>query len=313
VSIVAGQGQTLDLSTAVMKVTVGTNTVATPLVPVSGNTFRATFPPTQCAQNVTYQFEVRSTAGDATNDAIRTTYSAVGVATVAEDTIETVTGWTAGIPGDTATSGQWVRVDPVGTTAQPEDDHTANGTICFVTGQGTVGGAAGAADVDGGITTLVSPNYNLTGLDEPTLEYWYWYSNNLGGAPNADSMPVEISNNGGTTWLPLVTISASSNAWVKHSWRVRDFITPTNQVRVRFIARDLGTGSLVEAAIDDLKITNVDCTADIVGDIDGDGLVNGTDLGLLLGAWGTGNAAADINDDGIVNATDLALLIGAWQ
>jgi hypothetical protein len=94
---------------------------------------------------------------------------------------------------------------------------------------------------------------------------------------------------------------------------VRDFLTPTNQVRVRFIARDLGTGSLVEAAIDDLKITNVDCTADIVGDVDGDGVVNGTDLGLLLGAWGTSNAAADINDDGIVNATDLALLIGAWQ
>jgi hypothetical protein len=126
-------------------------------------------------------------------------------------------------------------------------------------------------------------------------------------------MPVEISNNGGTTWLPLETISASSNAWVKRTWRVRDFITPTSQVRVRFIARDLGQGSLVEAAIDDLRITNVDCTADIVGDVNGDGVVNGTDLGLLLGAWGTGNAAADLNDDGVVNATDLALLVGAWQ
>ena len=34
---------------------------------------------------------------------------------------------------------------------QPEDDHTpAPGTICFVTGQGTPGGAVGEADVDGG-------------------------------------------------------------------------------------------------------------------------------------------------------------------
>jgi choice-of-anchor B domain-containing protein len=313
VSIVPGQGQTLDLSTAVMKVSVGTGTVTTPLSPLSGNTFRATFPPTQCAQNVSYQFEVRNTAGDVTFDVARTTFSAAGIATLVDDRFEAASGWTAGIAGDTATSGQWVRVDPNGTSAQPEDDHTAKGTQCFVTGQGTPGGAAGAADVDGGVTTLVSPNYDLTGLDEPTLEYWYLYSNNLGGSPNSDSMPVEISNNGGTTWLPLETISASSNAWVKRTWRVRDFITPTSQVRVRFIARDLGQGSLVEAAIDDLRITNVDCTADIVGDVNGDGVVNGTDLGLLLGAWGTGNAAADLNDDGVVNATDLALLVGAWQ
>ncbi|MEY3142919.1 MAG: hypothetical protein RLY21_1412 [Planctomycetota bacterium] len=313
VNIVAGQGQTLDLSTAVMKVTVGANTVSTPLVPVSGNTFRATFPPTQCGQAVSYQFEVRNTVGDATNDAVRTTLSAIAVATVTEDAFEAASGWTAGVAGDTATSGQWVRVDPVGTIAQPEDDHTVTGTICFVTGQGTVGGAAGAADVDGGVTTLLSPNYNLAGLEDPTLEYWYWYSNNQGGAPNADSMPVEISNNGGTSWVPLETISSNNAAWTKRSWRIRDFVALTNQVRVRFIARDLGTGSLVEAGIDDLKITNIDCTPDIVGDINGDGSVNGSDLSVLLGAWGSNNPAADLDGDGVVGAKDLATLMSNWQ
>jgi hypothetical protein len=48
---------------------------------------------------------------------------------------------------NTATSGLWTRVDPIGTTAQPEDDHTdAPGHICFVTGNGSVGGAAGEAE-----------------------------------------------------------------------------------------------------------------------------------------------------------------------
>ena len=49
------------------------------------------------------------------------------------------------------------------------------------------------------------------------------------------------------------------------------------------------------------------------GDLNGDGLVDGADLGLLLGAWGsTTNAAADLNGDGIVDGADLGLLLGDW-
>jgi hypothetical protein len=206
-----------------------------------------------------------------------------------------------------------VRVDPVGTAAQPEDDRTPTGTQCFITGQGVVGGGVGDQDVDGGSTTLVSPIYNLAGLDEPTLEYWYWYSNNAGSNPNSDSMPVEISNNGGTTWVPLETISTNNGAWTKRTWRVRDFVTPTSQVRVRFIARDLGAGSIVEAGVDDLKITNVDCTANIVGDMNGDGVVNSADLGILLSSWGTSNPLADLDGNGTVDSADLGILLSAWS
>lgn len=47
-------------------------------------------------------------------------------------------------------------------------------------------------------------------------------------------------------------------------------------------------------------------------DINGDGLVNGTDLALLLGGWGGADCAADIDGDGIVNAVDLGSLLGGW-
>jgi 1,4-alpha-glucan branching enzyme len=47
-------------------------------------------------------------------------------------------------------------------------------------------------------------------------------------------------------------------------------------------------------------------------DVNGDGLVNGSDLAIVLGAWGSGNVVADINDDGIVNAADLSALLAAW-
>ena len=48
-------------------------------------------------------------------------------------------------------------------------------------------------------------------------------------------------------------------------------------------------------------------------DLNGDGVVNGTDLGLLLGSWGAcPGCPADLNGDGVVNGTDLGLLLGAW-
>lgn len=47
-------------------------------------------------------------------------------------------------------------------------------------------------------------------------------------------------------------------------------------------------------------------------DLDGDGHVNGTDLALMLGAWGIANASADLNGDGAVDGADLALMLGDW-
>ena len=48
------------------------------------------------------------------------------------------------------------------------------------------------------------------------------------------------------------------------------------------------------------------------GDLNGDGHVNGADLGILLGAWGTTDAVANIDGAGVVDGGDLGLLLGAW-
>jgi hypothetical protein len=47
-----------------------------------------------------------------------------------------------------------------------------------------------------------------------------------------------------------------------------------------------------------------------IGDLNGDRKVDGGDLGLLLGAWGT--SQYDRNGDGVVNGQDLGLLLGSW-
>ena len=52
-----------------------------------------------------------------------------------------------------------------------------------------------------------------------------------------------------------------------------------------------------------------------VGDLNGDGIVNGADITILLCAWGPVPADmehADINEDGIVDGRDLTLLLSAW-
>jgi hypothetical protein len=56
-------------------------------------------------------------------------------------------------------------------------------------------------------------------------------------------------------------------------------------------------------------------TRECAGDLDLDDEVAGSDLAILLGAWGTvgrGAAGADLDGDGVVGGTDLAILLGTW-
>jgi hypothetical protein len=45
-------------------------------------------------------------------------------------------------------------------------------------------------------------------------------------------------------------------------------------------------------------------------DLNLDGVVNGADLGGLLGAWG--GPDGDLNGDGVTNGADLGSMLGAW-
>jgi len=48
-------------------------------------------------------------------------------------------------------------------------------------------------------------------------------------------------------------------------------------------------------------------------DLDGDGTVDGADLGILLNAWGPcDDCSADLNGDGVVDGADLGILLNAW-
>jgi hypothetical protein len=46
-------------------------------------------------------------------------------------------------------------------------------------------------------------------------------------------------------------------------------------------------------------------------DLNGDGVVNGADLGILLAAWG-GSGTGDLNGDGTINGADIGILLSNW-
>ena len=48
-----------------------------------------------------------------------------------------------------------------------------------------------------------------------------------------------------------------------------------------------------------------------IGDLNGDGRVDGNDLGILLASWSNAGPG-DLNGDGVVNGDDLGILLGAW-
>lgn len=289
---------------------------------LSPNLYEANLPSAVCGSLVQFYCSARDTLNvEYTSPCTNPTtspyqaFSGYGVSTVFHDDFETNLGWSAGVAGDTATTGQWNRMNPEGTAAQPEDDVTpGSGVNCYVT-NGFAGGSLGANDVDNGFTTLRSPVINLAGAGNARVSYWRWYSNNTGGAPNADTFRVDITNNG-TTWVNAETVgpagAGTSGGWIYHEFMVASFVAPSATVQVRFIAEDAGDGSLVEAAVDEFRVEVVDCVAPPSCDpcdANCDGSVNPFDINefltIISGASACSPCAGDTDGNGTTNPFDI--------
>ncbi len=293
--------------------------LSAPLTFVSGNNWTAALPPLLCGQSVQFYVEVTSSGGAVVRvpeTAPTSVFTAsVGLQdTVLDDAFETNLGWT--VNNDASlTTGAWVRVDPNGTAAQPEDDHTPTGTQCYVTGQGAVGGGVGDADIDGGATRLISPTFDLSNTTNARISYWRWYSNTQGGAPAADIFTVDISSDNGGNWTNLETVgpaTENNGGWLFHEAVLSNFpaVARTATMKIRFVASDLGTGSVVEAAVDDVLISREMCVNPSgcgTADFDGDGDVGtDSDIEAFFSCLGGSCCAtcfaggADFNGDGDV-------------
>jgi aminopeptidase S len=174
--------------------------------------------------------------------------------TVYSDTFETATGWTTN-PGatDTATLGQWERGDPAATTSSGAKQlgTTVSGVNDLVTGR-LAGTAAGDYDLDGGTTSVRSPAITLP---SGTLNLSFsWYLAHGSNASSADFLRVKVV--GSTTTQVFQQLGAAANrngAWATATANISAFAGQS--VRILIEAGDASGASLVEAGVDDIKIT----------------------------------------------------------
>ena len=289
------------------------------IAPMSGSPVASTLlPAALCGDETQWYFEATAADGsivrlpEGAPATVFTTRTLTSTTAFADDA-ESDRGWTLSTPGDDATSGLWQRADPVGTAAQPEDDASPIGSLCFITGAS--GGAVGANDVDGGTTTLTSPLIDASGprgfvVTGAELRCSVWYSNNAGASPNLDSMPVEISRDDGASWAQVALVSENRAAWWTLSVPFGETAPPTATTRVRFRARDLAPGSIVEAGVDDVRIVLHGCRT---GDFDGTNGVDGDDVIAFFTAWDNSEIDTDYTNDGGVDGDDVVVFFSLWD
>jgi carboxypeptidase T len=176
-----------------------------------------------------------------------------------DDDLEVRRGWRLNDDGtDTATSGVWQRGDPqpTSTTAgKKQVGTTTSGRYAFITGV-TAGASANANDLDGGRTTVTSPTIDLPASLGQKLQLRWTFADDS-AAVTGDELRVEVLDPLATTATPVLvahgTATQRNAGWHAFSYDLSAFAGRT--IRIRLSATDAGSNSLVEAGIDDVRVT----------------------------------------------------------
>ena len=176
------------------------------------------------------------------------------VTEVFSDTFETDKGWTRN-PGatDTATTGAWERGDPQSTSSSgmKQLGTTVSGVNDLVTGR-LSGSSSGSFDLDGGRSSMQSPAIVLPASGTLTMTFSYYLAHGSNSS-SADYLRVFIV---GTTQASVFQELGDTNdddgVWATATVDLSAFAGQT--IRILVEAADAAGASLVEAAIDDVKI-----------------------------------------------------------
>ncbi len=228
-----------------------------PLVQIAAGLYEGTLPAAACDDSPEFYFSAEGAVtgpvflpGGAPADV----YTAlVGERVIAiEDDFETDQGWT--VVNIDLTDGQWERGIPAGDGARgdPTEDFDGSGQ-CYLTAN-----RAGNSDVDGGPTLLISPTMDMSGMTDPIFRYARWWSND---DQDGDPFDVEVSNDDGTNWVLIERVAdiGYPTNWIHREVHLADYITLTDQMKVRFSAIDNPNNSVNEGAVDAVQIFDVFC------------------------------------------------------
>jgi hypothetical protein len=276
----------------------------------SGDTYRATFPATTCGSSLQFYFEASSTGGTvvrspstAPTDQL-STVSRISDAVALDDDFDGTTTNFVGSGNVGPSRGGFLRTGPV--TA-----NNCNGPV-IATGKAWVTGSLSSScnDIDAGWTEMLSPSFDVAGGQTVALSIDTYLSNDTGGFPGEDPLTISASSDGGTTWVVVDTIY-QSHGWTPRRYELQNFIAPSDTVRIKVRAEDLGAGdSQVKAAVDNVLVESIVCTAGLFGDLDGDGRVGAGDVSFLLLDYGPcDGCATDLDGTGSVDGGDLSILL----
>jgi hypothetical protein len=172
---------------------------------------------------------------------------------------------------------------------------TLNAANCIFWANTGPGGTTAANQVNaGGGTNSVS---------------WSVVQGGFTGTGNTSTNPLFTNAAGGDYTLGAASpaIDAGSNSLVPAGTTV-DLAGLPRFVNVPGVT-DTGSGTapIVDRGAYEVQDNTPPCLADLTRN----GVVDGSDLGVLLGDW-SGSASGDINGDGTTNGADLGLMLSAW-
>jgi hypothetical protein len=242
-----------------------------------------------------------------------------------------------GVGGYEGTQDTWVSQQNPNTSygnndTRVSDDDTANSIFTDYRGQALVrfDGVIGANQVPAGSTitnaTLVidvpddidTPFYNPSFFVHPVIRDWNesstWNSLSGGLTVGADIAPAVGSFLGDSVpngdSMRRINVTATVQAWANGAPNFGFAILPEiisgNDDGIEIRSSENGNTILRPR----LEITYA--VVPTGGpDLDGNGVVDGSDLAILLGSWG-GTGSADLDGNGVVDGGDLAQMLGSW-
>jgi Matrixin len=285
------------------------------LISNGGNSYTASIPSANCDDTVEFYLSVEGEIGGEINfpeEGESAPLSAlVGDVIVAfDDNFQTNQGWSISGAVPNQAAGLWQRGTPNGDGSRGDPSVDAdNSGACYLTGNG---GPGSNTDVDNGDTILTSPSFDVSDNPEATISYYRWFHNSFGDNANVETFQVEISDDNGNSWEDLETVagnsSESNGGWFFKTFRIADFVNTTDQVRVRFIAKD-DVGAVIEAGVDGVSVSGLSCedvVNDCPADLTGDGNLNFFDISEFLSLFGARDPLADFTGEGSFNFFDIS-------
>jgi len=176
--------------------------------------------------------------------------------TIFFDDFESNLGWVINPSGsDPATTGQWERGNPEDTNSNGPKQlgTTVSGSNDLVTAR-IAGSSVGVNDIDNGETSVRSPDIMLPASGDATLSFWYYLAHTSNSSAD-DYLRVKVV--GSSTQTVFEEVGAANDddgAWESYSTDLSSFAGETVYLLVE--AADASGGSIVEAALDDVRVSS---------------------------------------------------------